>query len=105
MGDEGTHTSLKHNENLSNLPGTPEHLKKYRKSHQNQPGIKQVHPGLYDDAPNVTENHAFGKKTYGSEHVDNVMKAQNLAGLADKFNDIKEIKYASQMKEPLGKPY
>jgi hypothetical protein len=34
-----------------------------------------------------------------------VIKAQNLAGLADKFNDIKENKYASQMKEPLGQAY
>lgn len=29
--------------------GTPEHIKKYRKSFQNQPGIKQIHPGLVND--------------------------------------------------------
>jgi len=28
-----------------------------------------------------------------------------MAGLADKFNEIKEGKYASQMKEPLGQGY
>ena len=28
-----------------------------------------------------------------------------MAGLADKFNDIKEQKYASQAKEPLGHSY
>jgi len=50
----------------------------------------------------VGEGHSFGKKTYNSDHVDGVIKAQNLAGLADKFNDIKENKYASKMKEPLG---
>ena len=33
------------------------------------------------------------------------MKAQNLAGLADKFNDIKEDKYASHVREPLGRGY
>ena len=31
-----------------------------------------------------------------------VVKAQNLSGLADKFNDIKEAKYASHVREPLG---
>ena len=40
-----------------------------------------------------------------SDHVDSVIKAQNLNGLADKFNDIKESKYASQVREPLGKAY
>ena len=88
-----------------NGPGTPEHIKKYRKSFQNQPGLKQIHPGMINDAINVPGNHAFGKKTYGSEHVNEVIKAQNMVGLADKFNDIKETKYASMMKEPLGVGY
>lgn len=30
-------------------PGTPEHIKRYRKSFQNQPGIKQIHPGMIND--------------------------------------------------------
>ena len=51
-------------------PGTPPHLKKYRKSHQNQPGIKQIHPGLFDDQINFPTTHAFGKKYAGSDHVD-----------------------------------
>ena len=34
-----------------------------------------------------------------------MVKAQNLAGLADKFNDIKENKYASHLREPLGKGF
>jgi len=33
------------------------------------------------------------------------VKAQNLAGLADKFNEIKEGKYASHVREPLGMGY
>ena len=41
----------------------------------------------------------------GSDPVSAVIKAQNLNGLADKFNDIKESKYTSQMREPLGRPY
>lgn len=64
--------------------------------------MKQVHPGMINDQPKVPDNFAYGKKTYGSDHVSHVIKAQNMAGLADKFNDIKENKYASNMKEPLG---
>lgn len=37
--------------------------------------------------------------------MDVVIKAQNLNGLADKFNDAKEGKYASAIREPLGKSY
>ena len=58
-------------------PTTPPHLKKYRKSYQNQPGIKQVQPGMFDDRPKVddTENFRFGKKTTLGEHVTEVIKA------------------------------
>jgi hypothetical protein len=34
-----------------------------------------------------------------------VIKAQNLTGLADKFNDVKESKYMTHKKEPLAKTY
>ena len=34
-----------------------------------------------------------------------VIKAQNLKGLADKFNDIKEAKYSSNLREPLAASY
>lgn len=37
--------------------------------------------------------------------MGSVIKAQNLAGLADKFNDVKEGKYASSVREPLGMSY
>lgn len=33
MGDESTQTAIKHDQNLAHVPGTPEHLKKYRKTH------------------------------------------------------------------------
>ena len=89
----------------SDGPGTPPHLKKYRKSHQNQPGIKQIHYGVFDDRPKVPEDHSFGKKFQGSDHVNEVIKAQNLDGLAARFNDIKESKYASNIREPLFKGY
>lgn len=53
----------------------------------------------------IPDQGRFGKKTFGSDHVDTVIQAQNLKGLADKFNDIKEAKYASQVREPLAKGY
>ena len=40
-----------------------------------------------------------------TEPVNHVIKAQNLNGLADKFNDAKEGKYASAVREPLGRSY
>ena len=58
-----------------NEPPTPEHIKKYRKSFQNQPGFKQVHPGMIEDKRNVPENFSYGVKTNHSDHVDSVIKA------------------------------
>ena len=83
-------------------PSTPDSLKKYRKSHVNEPGKIQKHWGHADDQSRFGKAYAYGKETYKSDHVDEVVKAQNLAGLADKFNDIKEDKYASHVREPLG---
>jgi hypothetical protein len=65
---------------------TPEHIKKYRMSYRNEPGIRIVHPGLIADVENLDRNSAFGKQSLASEKVDEVVKAQNLNGLADKFN-------------------
>jgi len=86
-------------------PGTPDAIRKYRRTTNNDPGKIIVHPGLQDGQPNLPQSHSFGKKTHDSEHVNYIIKAQNLAGLADKFNDIKEAKYASAVKEPLAKGY
>lgn len=41
------------------------------------------------------------KPTYSSQDGQDVIQAQNLVGLADKFNDIEEASYASHMREPL----
>lgn len=48
---------------------------------------------------------SYGKSTHGSEHVSDVIKAQDMSGMQDKFNDIKEGQYASHVREPLGKGY
>lgn len=101
--EEGADRCVKQDE-FYHPPDTPTTIKKYRKSFNNQPGIKQRHYGVADD-PDHDINFAFGKKTYGSEHVGEVIKAQNLAGLADYNNDLKESKYHSHIREPLGKSY
>jgi hypothetical protein len=41
----------------------------------------------------------------GSDHTNDVIKTQNLQGLAARFNDIKEAKYASNIREPLAKGF
>jgi hypothetical protein len=40
-----------------------------------------------------------------SDHVHHVIKAQDMTGLAARFNDIMEQKYASNIREPLAKAY
>merc|ERR1712127_345256 len=87
-------------------PGTPPHILKYRKLAHIEPGQIQVHPGLVDSKQtNVGKDHAYGKPQYVSDHVDVVIKSQNLTGLADKFNDTMESKYDSIKREPLGHSY
>ena len=45
---------------------------------------------------------AYGKKSHKNDLMIEIMRPQNLSGLADKFNDAKEAKYASAVREPLG---
>ena len=56
-------------------PSTPEHLKKYRKSHVNEPGKIQKHWGVANDAKPFADAYSYGKSTYGSAHVSDVIKA------------------------------
>lgn len=93
------------NENRGNL-GTPPHIRKYRKTNNMEPGQIIVHPGLQEGRPDFTLAYAFGaKKDMQQMPAGQIVKAQNLVGLADKFNDAKEAKYASSVREPLGKSY
>ena len=82
---------------------TPEHIRKYRQSFRHEPGQRMVHPGLQSDMENLDRNKVQGKETVGSEPNENIVKAQNFNGLAVKFNEIKESKYATHKKEPLGR--
>ena len=81
---------------------TPEHIRKYRKSFRNEPGIRMVHPGLVEHVENLDRNRTYGKQTQGSENINGVIKAQNLVGMSEKFHLIKEAKYQSHKREPLG---
>jgi|Transcript_2706 hypothetical protein len=64
-----------------------------------------VHPGLQEGQPNLPKSYSYGRQTQATDPVDVVIKAQNLNGLADRFNDAKEGKYASAVREPLGKSF
>lgn len=90
---------------LAGNTGTPPSHQKYRRTTNAEPGKIQVHFGLVGQNPDFGMQHSYGKPSYASEHVDQVIKAQNLTGLADKFNDAKEAKYASMVREPLGRTY
>lgn len=50
-------------------PGTPESIRRFRKSTNNEPGKIVVHHGLVNDPKRVPNDHAYGKGTYASEHV------------------------------------
>ena len=56
-------------------PSTPDGLKKYRKSHVNEPGKIQKHWGADEDIPKCPKTYSYGKSTYESEHVGDVLKA------------------------------
>lgn len=56
-------------------PSTPDTLKKYRKSHVNEPGKIQKHWGHADDPSPFPAAYSYGKPTYISEHVGEVVKA------------------------------
>ena len=80
---------------------TPEHIKKYRKSFNEEPGIRQQHYGLVND-PKPSSNFVYGKPTAVSDHVENTIKSAPLSKLAEYANELRESKYASHKREPLG---
>lgn len=83
---------------------TPEHIKKYRKSFNDEPGMKQIHYGIMED-PIPPPSFTYGKKTYQSDHVNEVIGPNKSQSLAEYEKHLKEQKYASSIKEPLGKGY
>ncbi|EGR29619.1 hypothetical protein IMG5_152210 [Ichthyophthirius multifiliis] len=84
-------------------PGTPEHVKKYRKSYKMQSGVTILHHGVKDD-PKPNENFIYGKKVEGSDHVTDVFDGSKQQGIKQMINQLKEAQYASRTLEPLGEP-
>ena len=80
---------------------TPEHVKKYRKTFNADPGARQKHFGTAFD-PLPEEKHIYGKATYESDHVNEVIRAQDFTKFTDYSNQIREGAYASSKNEPLG---
>ena len=81
---------------------TPEKIKKYRNSTKEQIGVKQIHYGIYDDDKSY-ENYVHGIKTLGSDHVIDCITNKKDSGVNHFINVIKESKYSSSQREPLGK--
>ncbi|CAK69382.1 unnamed protein product (macronuclear) [Paramecium tetraurelia] len=82
------------------VPETPSHIKKYRKSYKHQFGCSILHPGLVD-APKPQGNWVYGRKTDQSDKVGELFRQQP-QGIRELINEINEQKYASHIKEPLG---
>ncbi|CAG9329019.1 unnamed protein product [Blepharisma stoltei] len=100
MPDEGAEFCIKPEQPRTS---TPPNIKKFRKSFNEEPGAKQIHYGVADD-PLPPESFTYGKKTHGSDHVHEVIKPNQLQGLTEFANKLKEDKYASSIREPLGRP-
>ena len=81
---------------------TPDNIKKYRDSIRKRVGVKQLHPGIYDD-PKDYENMVHGITTQSSDHVPDVLKGLNMDGNKYFMNKLAESNYASNKREPLGK--
>ena len=81
---------------------TPDNIKKYRDSTHQRVGVKQLHPGIYDD-PKFYEDLTHGMKSKPSDHVPDCIKGSNIDGNKFFMNQLAESHYASKKREPLGK--
>ena len=55
--------------------GTPPHIRKFRKTHDMEPGKIVVHHGLKEGRPEIDTTRAFGKQGLSSDPVAEVVKA------------------------------
>ena len=81
---------------------TPDNIKKFRDSTRQRVGVKQLHPGIFDD-PKDYEDMVHGIKTKNSDHVPDCIKGSNIDGNKFFMNKLAESHYASSKREPLGK--
>ncbi|RLN73640.1 hypothetical protein BBJ28_00004932 [Nothophytophthora sp. Chile5] len=86
-------------------PGTPDDVRRFRKSYFAEPGARIAHPGLINDLKQIDPTTKFGVVTTTSEHVAEVL----LNGPATEYQRLtlakREADYASHKREPLGKSY
>ena len=66
---------------------TPDNIKKYRDSIRQRVGVRQLHPGIYDD-PRDYESLRHGITTKSSDHVPDIIKGLNLDGTSGFMNDL-----------------
>lgn len=83
-------------------PGTPDKIKRYRKSYKMQEGTKILHYGLYETK--LPDQHlAYGKKSGENVPIKSIMDDKNTQGINQLLNEIKEAKYHSHQAEPYAK--
>ena len=101
---EGVTSDMSIRQDLYYQPSTttPDSIKKFRESTRQKIGVKQLHPGIYDD-PKDYENFVHGVPTAGSDHVPDCIKGANIDGNKFFMNQLAESHYASSKREPLGK--
>lgn len=85
---------------LQRQSSTPAVVKRFRRTED--PGVKTVHWGLAD-AKLPPAGFAYGRKTYGSEHVEDMFKSQQFSGFGEFRQEVHERVYASSYREPLGR--
>jgi len=89
-------------------PGTPPHVRKWRRSNFIEPGKRVIHPGMQDDfAAGVDPDKIFGNGTSAeSDHVEDVWKNPEGDTEFQKAKSIINEKiYKSVNREPLGRSY
>lgn len=101
---EGITADLSIRQDLYFQPGTktPDEIKKFRDSTRQRIGVKQLHPGIFND-PKDYELLVHGVPTKASEHVPDCIKGANIDGNKFFMNQLAESHYASSKREPLGK--
>lgn len=83
-------------------PPSPESIKKYRKSFRQQHGVHIPHYGSVGD-PMPGQHHRYGLERQVGFHTEDVFNADGDKGLRGFVNEVKEMKYDSQSKTPLGR--
>ncbi|OQR98682.1 hypothetical protein ACHHYP_08211 [Achlya hypogyna] len=97
--------STAHCLNFEARPGTPEAVRKYRKSYFAEPGTRIVHSGLVDDMKVHDMNKKYGVTTKNSDHVQDVMPPRLPSDHALITQAKLDAVYQSTKREPLGKSF